>query len=132
MSNYVELTEAGDTHRSSTAIEPNMRLASVRHRLGTLVDWRLNGPLSPAEEATYWSLCNDECELLNCTHARTPDRIERSVNFAARTSLSSISLARVPSSSTTESLGVVEQLSCGVDKVSRAAPPRRASVTVAV
>jgi len=100
MGNHDEFMAAGNAEDSAAAIEFGSRLESVRHRLATLVSWRLNGPFSPTEEVMYWRLCEVECELLNHEHPR--ERIEGSVNFAARTAPCAISFAHVGSLSTTE------------------------------
>jgi hypothetical protein len=52
----------------------------IRHHLATLVGWRAAGPLSPAEEVRYRSLCNAEDKLLN----RVPVRVRQPEHFERR------------------------------------------------
>jgi hypothetical protein len=51
--------EAGDELE-----DPAEALARIRHHLARMVTLRASAPLSAADEATYQSLCDAECELL--------------------------------------------------------------------
>lgn len=57
----IELTGSRDTSEE---------LATIRHRIAMLLEWRILAPLTAAEEAEYLMLCQYERGLLG--HATRP------------------------------------------------------------